>query len=86
MKENKTKMEFEQYLKVNYLLKFTNEGKTKNKYETIYEVWKHRTAEDTFCIYEPQREVYCYVPWNRVLDYIDVKSMYGTVWHSLVKE
>lgn len=51
-----------------------------------FEVWKHKTALDTYCIVEQNRGVYCFVPYNIVLNYIDVKSMYGVVWHSLFLE
>lgn len=51
-----------------------------------FEVWKHKTALDTYCITEPKRGVYAYVPYNMVLNYIDVKPMYGVKWHSLFIE
>lgn len=86
MKAINTRKDFEEYLLTNYIFRYANKEKTKNKYETIYEIWKHRTAEDTYCIYEPQRGIFAYVPWNMVLNYIDVKSMYGVHWHILKGE
>lgn len=65
------------YLESNYVPKIIKKD---------FEVWKHKTALDTYCIIEQNRGVYAYVPFNMVLNYIDAKPVYGVTWHSLFLE